>query len=373
MELAVLGEDVVKWEKDYIAILFHGKRRVLSTGPLNGGIHTDLQAVFNLHRGKKENPMYGATYREHMEIAAKKDLGLNPRTCTGLMTAALMENGASSSMEYEGIRVTALVTAGIEKNGGRVGEEAFWHEHNGIWRKTQDNAGEREIFGTINILLFLGANLTEGAMERALVTCTEAKTAAIQELCIASCYSSGLATGSGTDGTIITADMEADTILTEAGKHCKIGELIGKTVKQAVKEALYRQTGVDARLQHNVFRRLERYGITREALWEYGLSHGLLEKEQKQRFWELAQSWAELSSFVLWSALEAHLLDEYSWGLITAEEREIGRRKLRQVYASESFRKKWGRQTNIRDLQDEKSACLEWIIREILLFPEQKI
>ncbi len=29
--------------------------------------------------------MYGATYREHMEIAAKKDLGLNPRTCTGVL------------------------------------------------------------------------------------------------------------------------------------------------------------------------------------------------------------------------------------------------------------------------------------------------
>ena len=27
MELAVLGEDAVKWEKDYIAVLFHGKRR----------------------------------------------------------------------------------------------------------------------------------------------------------------------------------------------------------------------------------------------------------------------------------------------------------------------------------------------------------
>ncbi len=56
MELAVLGEDAVKWEKDYIAVLFHGKRRVLSTGPLNGGIHTDLQAVFNLHGGKRRIP-----------------------------------------------------------------------------------------------------------------------------------------------------------------------------------------------------------------------------------------------------------------------------------------------------------------------------
>ena len=304
-----IGKDQLLCEKKYVAVLFQGKRKVLSTGPLNGGLRTDLEAVFNLHGGKTGEPLYGDTYEDHMRAAAGRDLGLDPCTCTGIMTAASMENVARSSLSYENLWVTALVTGGIEVNAGRVGESAF--------------------------LLFIGADLTEGAMERALVTCTEAKTAAIQELCICSRYSSGLATGSGTDGTIIIADMESDLVLTEAGKHCKLGELIGRTVKEAVKEALFLQTGVDSHVQHNAFRRMERWGLTADSLWEYGIRRGLLLPGDKKRFFQKADSWARKSDFVLWSLLEAHLLDEYSWGLIEKEELERGEKKLRRMYSSE--------------------------------------
>ena len=52
-------------------------------------------------------------------------------------------------------------------------------------------------------MLLLDCDMPEGVMARALVTCTEAKTAAIQELLEGSKYSNGIATGSGTDQTII--------------------------------------------------------------------------------------------------------------------------------------------------------------------------
>lgn len=126
-----------------------------------------------------------------------------------------------------------------------------------------------------------------------LVTCTEAKSAAIQELCIASCYSRGLATGSGTDGTIVVSNRESLVRITEAGKHCKMGELIGKTVKQAVKEALYRQTGVNAAMQHNALRRLGRFGITISSLWEYAREQEDWKGIKEQEFAAVARRWAE--------------------------------------------------------------------------------
>ena len=42
------GGDEVHHYKKSLVICFKGKRKVLSTGPNNGGYRTDLRAVFNL-------------------------------------------------------------------------------------------------------------------------------------------------------------------------------------------------------------------------------------------------------------------------------------------------------------------------------------
>jgi hypothetical protein len=147
-----------------------------------------------------------------------------------------------------------VVTGGIEHNAGRVGDPATYYKPGSEPFKT----------GTINILLFLDCDLAPGILTRALVTCTEAKTAAIQELLQGSVYSRGLATGSGTDQTILVANGESSLYLDDAGKHAKLGELIGRVVKQAVKAALYKQTGLCPAGQHHALRRLERFGVQRE-------------------------------------------------------------------------------------------------------------
>lgn len=64
---------------------------------------------------------------------------------------------------------------------------------------------------------------------RAIITATEAKTAALQDLKVPSTYSPEvLATGTGTDFT---------------GGHSKMGELIGRAVYRAVREGLCKQNG----------------------------------------------------------------------------------------------------------------------------------
>ena len=55
-------------------------------------------------------------------------------------------------------------------------------------------------------------------------------------------------------------------MLLNAGKHFKFGELAALAVREAVTEALFRQTGFCARDQHSVLKRLHRFGINADTL-----------------------------------------------------------------------------------------------------------
>ncbi|MFP3215720.1 MAG: adenosylcobinamide amidohydrolase, partial [Vulcanisaeta sp.] len=95
--------------------------------------------------------------------------------------------------------------------------------------------------GTITIRLLTNAKLTAGAMARALVTITEAKVAALQDLDVRSSYNPKVqATGTGTDNAVIISDW--GPLITYTGGHSKIGELMAKTVYEAVKEAIIRSS-----------------------------------------------------------------------------------------------------------------------------------
>ena len=62
------------------------------------------------------------------------------------------------------------------------------------------------------------------------MTLTEAKTVALNNLRIPSQYSNNYATGTGTDGVTIFSNIDSDNKLSNAGKHSKLGELIGNNV-----------------------------------------------------------------------------------------------------------------------------------------------
>lgn len=47
-----------------------------------------------------------------------------------------------------------------------------------------------------------------------------------------------------------------------------MGELIGKTVTKAVKAALSKQSGLNPEAQHNVFKRLKRFKVTTQSVWQ---------------------------------------------------------------------------------------------------------
>ncbi|WP_303863937.1 adenosylcobinamide amidohydrolase [Alkalibaculum bacchi] len=302
------GDEVHRYQKS-IVIPFQGERKVISTSVLNGGYQESIKAIFN----HDANPGAGMacvlrtdSYYNDMRLVSQ-ELGLDPESTTGISTAASMENVSIKTATFEDLTVTAIVTGGVEVNGGRVGDPAFYHEQKGKVEKIPE--------GTINIILYIDADLSEGTMARAVVTCTEAKTAALQELMAGSNYSRGLATGSGTDGTIVVANSQSQLLLTNAGKHSKLGELIGVTVKSAVKEALFLQSGLCPKEQHNCIRRLKRFGVSQDLIWEkYKTLQGnnLSKPEFIHRLEELETD----GQLVTLTSLYVHLMDQLDWGLL---------------------------------------------------------
>jgi adenosylcobinamide amidohydrolase len=311
------GEDIRRY-KNSIVISFAGGRKVLSNAPVNGGIRSDLAAVFNnccCSEGSDyaEAELKAPTYAGH-NIILSSELGLDPEKTAGIITAAQMENVSTKTSVYKDIVVTAIVTGSLKTNGGRAGDPASWDE------LACENIVE---FGTVNIMLFINVNLTDGALARALITCTEAKTAALQELLVPSRYSSGLATGSGTDSAIIVCNADSGITLADAGNHVKLGECIGQAVIASVKEALLFQQNLCPGSMHNIFERTSRFGITKQALWErFCLSehHAELGDIEKARFDEAVSGLENDDTLVTGISLYVHLLDQLEWGLISKEE-----------------------------------------------------
>ncbi len=307
------SKDTLHLYQQSLVMCFHGKRQVLSTAPANGGYQEKLTHVFN----HDEKPGAGMactlkapSYEEHMNILSK-ELGLPPDTTAGLSTAADMENVSICCHSRGELSVTAVVTAGVEINGGRVGDAATWDE-------ITNRSTALQTPGTINILLCIEANLPPGTLARALVTCTEAKTALLQELLAPSCYSMGIATGTGTDGTILIANPAAKHRLCDAGKHSTLGELIGTSVKTALEEALAKQSNLTKRSQHNILCRMGRFGLDIDSLWkDYQKEGGILAKPQ---FVCALETLAVQEDLLCYTSLYAHLLDQLMWGLLSPKE-----------------------------------------------------
>jgi len=173
--------------------------------------------------------------REHV----CKVIGCSEKDSSLLFTGADMDHLAIRHQRFKDMAVYALVTAGVNRNAVRTSaDEGNFYEP-----------------GTINIILLPNMKLTPRAMTRAVISATEAKTAAIQDLDIRSAYTPLIhqATGTGTDNIIVVEGQ--GKILDNAGGHSKLGELIAKAVYEGVREAVYKQNGLTEK--RNVFRRLQ--------------------------------------------------------------------------------------------------------------------
>ena len=156
------------------------------------------------------------------------DLRLPPDEVAFTSTAVDVDNLASKSEEREGFIVNALVTAGVESNAMRIGVDKAG---------SIEREGKFEQLGTINTILLTNPSLSEGAMTRSIITVTEAKIIALQDMDIRSSYDPNLqATGTGTDTVIIVSGDGPKVSYT--GGHCIMGELMARAVTSATKKAM---------------------------------------------------------------------------------------------------------------------------------------
>jgi ABC-type Fe3+-hydroxamate transport system substrate-binding protein/adenosylcobinamide amidohydrolase len=220
----------------------------------------------------------------------------SPDRATFLFTGANMDNLALEKATFKDLTVHALVTAGVRSNAVRMSRDL----------------GNFYEPGTINIILLPNAALSPRAMTRAIISATEAKTAALADMDIRSSYLGRQyqATGTGTDNIIVAAGT--GTPITNTGGHSKMGELVALAVYQGVKSAVFKQNGITA--ARNIFQRLRDRKIT---------PHGLVNKAACDCVPDTSAAGAELEAVLLDTRyadfVEAALAmsDIYEAGLIT--------------------------------------------------------
>ena len=305
-------------EEKIVFARFLTPHRVISTCGVDGGLRDDLECIYNHqdceptgHHHGAHNLAIGdsATYREMVSGAH----GLIAGRCATLGTAANMNCLAIASDRFRDLEVIAACTGGVESNAGRAGDPAFIYEWEGHFERTVDEA-TAPLRGTINTMLFISQELAPGAMVRTVMTATEAKTAVLQELSVGSRYSDGLATGTGTDGIAIASRLTGKKPLTWVGKHSKLGELVGRTVHDAIKRSLALQNSLTPLGQCSALVHIERFGAGRQSMIE-GVD-SFLSAEEGQLFRDNFVAIDRDPITVAAVVALVHLRDNLSWGIV---------------------------------------------------------
>lgn len=147
-----------------------------------------------------------------------------------LLTSRRVASYETHRVEERDVWVRAVATVGLG-NALRAG----------------DPAGVAGRIGTINLLVYASAPLTDEALLEANAIATEAKTAAVLEGGIISRRTGRAATGTGTDCTVMACATSAGRRERYAGKHTRLGALVGVAAHHVVREGVRRWLEENAR------------------------------------------------------------------------------------------------------------------------------
>jgi len=266
--LATLDTGRVRRAGRFVVVGLDGAHRVLSTSARTGGEAAAVRWLVNHqscegagHDARAHLMLDEGPERYHDRVCAELDVA--PASAAVMGTAANMHYVAVARVRDLDVEAAAIVTAGVQSNATCAGDPARWREGaDGVVRAAA-------VAGTINTILVLNRPLSAAALARAVVTMTEAKSAALARLAIPSGASRDLATGTGTDQYCVAAPLDAADgrpPLTSTSPHMKLGEIIGVAVRQATLEALRWQNGLEASYTRGVVHALGRFGVTEAAL-----------------------------------------------------------------------------------------------------------
>ena len=187
-------------EKD--TLIIEGPFNALSSGLLGGW--RDVEHIFNHTVVEHFDRLDPVEYLK--EVAERFEL----KSYFGLLTSVPIDK---LSIVKSG-EITAFVTAGVKNPNVEI-------------KVGETRTGSRT--GTINIILVVEADLSDGGMVNAVITATEAKSAALLEL-------GHNFTGTNTDAVVVA--RTGGEYYEYAGPASEIGSKIWEAVKKGVKESL---------------------------------------------------------------------------------------------------------------------------------------
>jgi adenosylcobinamide amidohydrolase len=300
---------------------------VLSTSACNGGQSGRIQYLVNhqscegsAHHERHVVMLESGQERYHHMVC--EELDLDPQRVASMGTAANMNYATVVQRGDEHVTVTAIVTAGVQGNAACAGDPT-------TWRETAEGCRETTLqSGTINAQLLLDCSVTDGALARAVVTMTEAKTAALQRLAVRSRYSNDVATGTTTDQFCIAAPLHSAAPHRFTSTGTKLGEYIGLSVRDATLEALRWHNGLEPSYTRGLFHALGRYGVKEDQFvheMEPYLSERELELLQSNRNAVAYEPMAAAAAYAM-----ASILDRCRYGVFPAS---VAQEALRQQAA----------------------------------------
>jgi len=241
-----------KIQRGSLEIYSKAPLKILSSAVLNGGLR-DANWIVSVHvpeNGSKDEEVHRNPEQFLREEVSRMNISADE--VVGLMTAASLQNVVVTNLRYYDMSLSALVTAGTSVSA-TAGDEITSNQRSFKPKK----------FGTINIILLVDGNLTQSCMVGAINTITEAKTVALRELDIRSRFSGDIASGTITDSVAVACTKRGKPI-EYAGTISILGELIGKSVRESVKKAIYKQERLVP--SRSLTKRLEERGISIEKM-----------------------------------------------------------------------------------------------------------
>ena len=216
---------LVEQTPDHLHVQFDSPCQVISSAVLGGGF-AEADHILNLKVEKHPAVQNTAIKPPDATLRGYCSEHGWDGSLVGMMTAASMDSFRMAKEVQQGIDIIVLVTTGIS-NARRAGDVA---EYRNVLPVVSD-------VGTINIICLTSAGMMPAAMIEAVMTVTEARAAALQNLGIKSPISNQTATGTGTDCIAVAADPQAEKIQ-YCGKHVVFGEILARLVIEAVSSSI---------------------------------------------------------------------------------------------------------------------------------------
>ncbi|MBM7602984.1 iron complex transport system ATP-binding protein [Metabacillus crassostreae] len=202
--------------KNYIHIYFPKPLRTISNAVLGEGLYWSRNFC-NFHVPYN----YNCSNPKQDIQNWLQQANISSYDTVGMMTAVILKDKSVIRENIEGVEILSIITAGV---GNAVD---ITHDH-------RDSSNK---IGTVNIMVFLDAHLTDGALVNSIQSVTEAKTKAFYDLNIKDHNTQTIATGTSTDSTLIASTQHGE-LTPYAGSGTSLGKAIGKVVYNGLIEAI---------------------------------------------------------------------------------------------------------------------------------------